>query len=74
VNLYAELLGQRTLERKTFYTDLAPALQLIFNSNTKLNLGYRFQLDGNQFRNMEKSYLVTVEHTFFNALKKKQRE
>lgn len=69
MNLYVELLGQRTLERKTFYWDLAPALQFIFNSNSKLNLGYRFQLDGDQLRNMKKSFLVSFEHTFFNALK-----
>lgn len=70
VNLYAELLGQRTLDRKTFYLDLAPSLQFIFNSNSKLNLGYRFQLNGDQHR-MEKSFLIGFEHTFFNALRKK---
>jgi len=69
LNFYTELLGQQTLDRKTFYVDLAPAIQFIFNSNSKLNLGYRFQLNGNQYR-MEKSYLVAFEHTFFNVLKK----
>ena len=73
LNIYAELLGQRTLDRKTYFVDLAPAVQLIFNSNTKLNLGHRFQLSGNQWRPMEKSYYVSVEHTFFNALRKKKR-
>ncbi|HEU4470803.1 MAG TPA: hypothetical protein VFR58_06970 [Flavisolibacter sp.] len=72
LNVYTELIGQRTLDRKTFYVDLAPAVQLIFSSNTKLNLGYRFQLNGNQFRNMEKSYLVSLEHTFFNLLKRRK--
>jgi hypothetical protein len=70
MNIYAELLGQTTLDRKTFYLDLAPSLQFIIKSNTKLNLGYRVQLDGNQFRGMRNSFLVSVEHTFFNALKK----
>jgi hypothetical protein len=68
VNIYTELLGQQTLDRKTFYLDLAPSLQFIFNSNSKLNLGYRFQLNGDQHR-MEKSFLVGFEHTFFNVMK-----
>ncbi|MGZ5190581.1 MAG: hypothetical protein ACXWCZ_06140 [Flavisolibacter sp.] len=68
VNIYTELLGQRTLDRKTYYLDFAPSLQFIFNSNSKLNLGYRFQIKGDQHR-MEKSFLVGFEHTFFNALK-----
>ena len=68
-NIYLELLGQRSFERDRYYLDLAPAAQFIFNSNTKLNLGYRFQLTGNMFRPMERSFLVGIEHTFFNALK-----
>lgn len=70
LNIYTELIGQQTLDRKTHYLDLAPAIQLLFNSNSKLNLGYRFQLSSNQSRNMRRSFLVSFEHTFFNALKK----
>jgi hypothetical protein len=47
MNLYVELLGQQTLDRSTHYWDVAPALQFIFNSNFKLNIGYRFQVVGN---------------------------
>jgi hypothetical protein len=71
LNLYVELLGQQTLDRKTDFVDLAPALQLIFNSNTKLNVGYRFQLSGNMERMTDNSWLVGIEHIFLNALKKK---
>lgn len=71
VNLYAELLAQQTLDRKTHYVDLAPAIQFIFNSISKLNIGYRFQLSGNMVRMAEKSLLVSYEYTFLNALKKK---
>ena len=46
INLYVELLGQQTLDRKTHYVDAAPAIQFIFNSNSKLNIGYRFQIQG----------------------------
>ncbi|HWJ26586.1 MAG TPA: hypothetical protein VNS32_08580 [Flavisolibacter sp.] len=69
LNLYTELLGQTTWGRKTNYLDLAPAIQFIFNSNTKLNLGYRFQIEGDQYRPSTHSFLLSVEHTLFNALK-----
>jgi hypothetical protein len=72
VNLYTEFIGQQTLDRRTWFIDMAPALQLIFNSNTKLNLGYRFQLDGNMARMADQSFLVSLERTFLNALKKKK--
>jgi len=69
VNLYTELLVQQALDRKAYYADLAPAVQIIFNSNTKLNLGYRFQLGGDMQRMSTHSWLITLERTFLNALK-----
>jgi len=71
LNLYLEMLAQQTLDRKTHYVDMAPALQLIFNSNAKLNMGYRFQLGGNMERMSRNSWLVSFERTFLGALKKK---
>ena len=71
VNLYTELLGQKIDNSKLFYVDLAPAVQFIFNSNFKINLGYRFQLNGNMERMADKSFLISMERTFLNALKKK---
>jgi hypothetical protein len=72
VNLYAELLGQQTLDRKLYYVDLAPALQFIFNSNAKVNVGYRFQLNSNMQRMSDDSWLVSFEYVFLNALRKKK--
>jgi hypothetical protein len=72
LNLYAELLAQQSLDRKACYVDLAPAIQLIFNSNAKLNIGYRFQLNGDMQRMTESSWLISFERTFLNALKKKK--
>lgn len=71
LNLYAELLAQQTLDRSTYFVDLATAMQLIFNSNAKLNLGYRFQLGGNMQRMTSNSWLISFERTFLGALKKK---
>lgn len=69
LNIYLEFLGQRSLGMRKYYADLAPAAQLIFNSNTKLNIGYRFQLSGSMLRMMERGWLISLEHTFFNALR-----
>jgi hypothetical protein len=73
MNLYTELLGQETLDNRHYFVDLAPALQFIFNSNAKFDIGYRFELNGDMDR-MAKNRLVTsFEYVFLNALKKKVR-
>jgi hypothetical protein len=71
LNLYAELLGERSLDAEKYCLDLAPAVQLIFNSNAKLNIGYRFQLAGNMSRMSTNSWQLSFERTFLNALKRK---
>ncbi len=68
-NVYAELLGQRALDMKKYLVDFAPAVQFIFNSNAKLNIGYRFQITGNMYRMSEKSWLISFERTFLGAWK-----
>jgi hypothetical protein len=72
LNLYAELLTQRSLDNGKYYVDLAPALQLIFSSRTKLNLGYRFQLNGTMDRMAEQSWLLTLETTWLGVFKKRR--
>jgi hypothetical protein len=71
INLYTELLAEQTLDIKKHCVDLAPAIQFIFNSNAKLNIGYRFQVSGNMSRMSANSWLLSFERTFLNALKKK---
>lgn len=71
LNIYTEFLAQQSLDRKAYYIDMAPAIQLIFNSNAKLNLGYRFQLKSDMQRMSKNSWLISFERTFLNALKKK---
>lgn len=71
LNLYLELLGQRTFEKPVYYVDMAPAVQLIFGSNTKLNIGYRFQLGSDMQRMAANSWLISFERTFLNTFSKK---
>lgn len=72
LNLYTEFLAQQTLDHKTYYIDAAPAVQLIFNSNSKLNIGYRFQLGGDMKRMSNDQWQVSFERTFLNALGRKK--
>ncbi|RYY14420.1 MAG: hypothetical protein EOO04_30230 [Chitinophagaceae bacterium] len=71
LNIYAELLGQQSLDQKKYFVDLAPAVQLIFNSTYKLNLGYRFQLNSNMLRMSSNSFHIAFETVFLNVLRRK---
>jgi len=75
LNIYAELIGGRNLDwpSEKYYVDLAPAIQLIFNSTSKLNLGYRFQLSSDIYRLMKESFMISYERIFLNALRKKNK-
>jgi hypothetical protein len=69
-NVYFEMLGKTDPSSGQSYLDLAPAVQVILNSTTRIDLGYRFQAAGNMTdRYIKNMYLVRVEFNFFNALK-----
>lgn len=69
-NLYVELLGKTNPANGNSYFDIAPAVQLILNSRTRIDLGYRFQAAGNMpNRYLKNMYLARIEFNFFNALK-----
>jgi hypothetical protein len=72
VNLYVEMLGMKGLKKNHYMLDLAPAIQFIFNSNLKINAGYRVQVTGNMLRVGEKNWVLGVERTFLGALRKKK--
>jgi hypothetical protein len=69
LNLYCELLGMYNTDKQKYALDIAPALQLIFNSNTRVNLGGRFQVSGTMFRMGTEQYFASVEYYFLNAFK-----
>ncbi|HVI45658.1 MAG TPA: hypothetical protein VM802_12345 [Chitinophaga sp.] len=72
LNLYVELLGKTNTDAiaRSSYLDIAPAVQFIFNSTTRLDLSYRTQLAGNMPRNMFNSFLLKFEHNIFNIRKR----
>ncbi len=69
-NAYFEMLGKTNPATGKSYLDLAPAVQVILNSRTRIDLGYRFQVAGDLAGRYNKNmYLVRAEFNFFNVLK-----
>ncbi|WP_448698966.1 hypothetical protein ACFGVR_18850 [Mucilaginibacter sp. AW1-3] len=67
LNIYAEFIGKSSLDGKGKYLDIAPSVQLIFNSRTRIDFGYHKQLTGDLSRIATTSYLIRLEHNLFNA-------
>lgn len=68
VNLMFELLGQHLLGSDKSFIDGAPAVQFIFNSQTRLDIGYKFQIYSNMDRIANNGLMIRLEHLLFNAL------
>jgi hypothetical protein len=64
LNVYMEMIGMQALNQKHYMLDLAPSLQFIFNSNFKINAGYRFQVNGDMVRLGPRSWVLALERTF----------
>jgi hypothetical protein len=73
LNLYVEFLGKANTDAvsRNQYLDIAPAIQFIFNSVTRLDLSYRTQLFGDMPRNVFNTFTVRFEHNIFNISKKR---
>jgi len=66
LNLYCELLGKINPGHSESYLDVAPALQLIFNSTCRLDFSYRTPIYNEMQRNTKNMYLIRLEYNFFN--------
>ncbi|MBC7902272.1 MAG: hypothetical protein H7Y27_02580 [Gemmatimonadaceae bacterium] len=73
LNLYLEAIGMKGFSGSDYMLDLAPGLQVIFNSNFKVNIGARLQVTGNMTRVGENTFYLGLERTFLGALKKKKK-
>lgn len=67
LNVMAELLSQYNPGSKKYYIDVAPSVQLIFNSQARLDAGYRKQLSSTLLRTASSSFFIRLEYNFFNA-------
>ena len=67
VNVYAELLGKTNPGYGQSYLDVAPAVQLIFNSVFRVDFSYRAPLYNDMRRTSANVYLVRLEYNLFNV-------
>lgn len=70
LNLYVEWIGQRAFGKSAGFLDMAPAIQFIFNSKARIDLGYRFQVAGNIRRFNEQQWLLRLEYNWLQAFKR----
>ena len=68
LNVIVELLGQSLLGNGKSYLDIAPSIQFIFNSQTRVDIGYRHELYSNMERTAPNGLMLRVEHLLFNAM------
>lgn len=68
-NIYGEVITQKSYTGNYYFVDAAPGVQFIFNSISRLDLGYRIQVTGNMDRFSKNQFLIKFEYNFLNALK-----
>jgi len=66
-NLMLEFLSQINLGSGKCYLDVAPTVQLIIKSQSRLDIGYRQQLGASLLRTAPNGFFVRLEYNFFNA-------
>ena len=67
LNLMLEFLNQINVGSGKYYSDIAPAAQLIINSVARIDVGYRQQLWGSLLRSSPNGLFIRLEYNFFNA-------
>ncbi len=67
LNVYLEFLGKSNIGKDQSFMEAAPALQLILNSRTRIEVSKRFQLYGNMTRMTKNMFLLRIEHNLFNV-------
>lgn len=68
INGMIEVLAQQSLGSDKRYINIAPSLQFIFNSQTRVEIGYRLEAWSNMERTAPNGLLLRVEHLLFNVL------
>jgi hypothetical protein len=69
INLMLEFLSQVNTGSGRYYMDVAPSLQMIFNSQSRVDLGYRKELSGTLLRTAPNGFFIRLEHNLFNVFK-----
>jgi len=68
VNFMIEFLSQVNTGSGKYFVDVAPSVQLIFNSQSRIDIGYRAEISSSMVRTAPNGFFIRAEHTLFNAL------
>jgi hypothetical protein len=66
LNVMVESLGQVNIGSGKYYIDIAPVVQFIFNSRSKLDIGYKKELTSTMIRTAPNGFFIRLEHNLFN--------
>lgn len=67
MNLMLEFLTQFNIGSGKYYIDAAPSVQFIFNSQSRIDIGYRRQISSTLLRTAPNGLFIRLEHNFFNV-------
>jgi hypothetical protein len=67
LNVMVECLGQYLPENGKSFMDATASVQFIFNSQTRVDIGYKRELYSNMIRTAPNGFLIRIEHLLFNA-------
>lgn len=67
LNLMLEVLSQVNIGSGKYYVDMAPSVQMIFNSQSRVDIGYRKELGSTLLRTAPNGFFVRLETNLFNA-------
>jgi hypothetical protein len=69
MNLMLEFIGQRLNDNQKSFLDIAPSVQFIFNSQARVDIGYRRQLYSTMERTAPNGMVLKFEYLLFNVFK-----
>jgi hypothetical protein len=64
-----EFLSQVNTGSGKYYMDIAPSVQMIFNSQSRVDIGYRAELSSSLLRTAPNGLFIRLEHNLFNAIR-----
>lgn len=67
LNLMIEILTQYNIGSEKYYVDVAPTIQFIVRSTSRIDISYRRQISGNLLRTAPNGFFIRVEHNLFNS-------
>jgi hypothetical protein len=67
LNLMAEVLSQVNTRTGKYYIDIAPTIQFIFHSQSRIDISYKKQISSSLLRTAPNGFFIRVEHNLFNV-------